>query len=85
MATPKPAKTYWLDDPANIKKVVYALAASCAAVVVADFFYDKHVHYWFEKLPGFHALFGFVSAFFLVLTAKELRKVLMRPEDYYDR
>jgi len=41
------------------------------------------VHAW-EALPGFYALFGFVACVVLVLIAKEMRKVLMRDEDYYD-
>ena len=36
---------------------------------------------WF----GFYAVFDFVTFFLAVLAGKELRKVLMRPEDYYDR
>ena len=39
------------------------------------------VEHWF----GFHGLFGFVACVGLVLTAKALRRILMRPEDYYDR
>ena len=29
-------------------------------------------------------LYGFVACVFLVLMAKLLRRILMRPEDYYD-
>ena len=33
---------------------------------------------------GFYAVYGFVACVLLVLLAKEMRKVLIRKEDYYD-
>lgn len=44
----------------------------------------KHSHYWWEELPAFHAAYGFISCVVLVLAATQLRKVLMREEDYYE-
>ena len=37
----------------------------------------------FESFSGFYAFFGLVACVALVLAAKELRKLIMRPEDYY--
>jgi len=34
---------------------------------------------------GFYALYGFVACVLLVLLAKEMRKLVMRNEDYYTR
>jgi hypothetical protein len=34
---------------------------------------------------GFYAIYGFVACVLLVVIAKELRKLLMRDENYYDR
>jgi len=78
-------KKYWLDDPRNVNKVIYALVAACVAVVLADFFYDKeHTEYAFQDWIGFDAVYGIVCCVFVVLAAKLLRGVLMRDEDYYD-
>jgi hypothetical protein len=33
---------------------------------------------------GFYAIYGFVACVILVLVAKEMRKLVMRDEDYYD-
>ncbi len=44
----------------------------------------KHGHYPFEELLGFHAIYGFISCVVLVLAATQLRKVIMREEDYYE-
>lgn len=43
----------------------------------------KHGHYGFEKVPTFHALYGFAGCVLLVLAARVLRLVVMRKEDYY--
>lgn len=77
-------RRYWLDDPKNVDKIVYGLAAFCALLVAADLFIEKHPHFSFESWFGFFGFFGFVGCVFLVLVAKELRKIVMRSEDYYD-
>jgi hypothetical protein len=77
-------KRHIFDDPANVKRVIHALYGVCALSLLADFFVDRHVDHPGEALFGFYALYGFVACVILVLVAKELRKVLMRGEDYYD-
>ena len=75
----------WLDSPGNVNKIYYGLWIACALSILADFFYDKHGYFHFEEWFGFHAWFGFVACVGLVLLSKQLRKLLKRPEDYYDR
>ena len=82
---PHGERKYWLDDRRNVDKVWYALVAICAALFVADAFYHKHVHFSMEGWFGSYGLYGFVSAFFLVQAARVLRRLLKRPEDYYDK
>jgi hypothetical protein len=77
-------KKYWLDDPRNVTKVYWSVWIVCGIAALADLFYHKHVHFWWERLFGFYGVYGFVCCFLLVLAAKELRKVVMRDEDYYD-
>ena len=78
-------RTYWLDDKKNVDKICYALYTVCAVVALADFFpYKHHLHFDFEYWPGFYSIYGFVACVALVLAATQLRKVLMRDEDYYD-
>ena len=43
-----------------------------------------HHGFDFEHWPGFYSLYGFVACVALVIAAKELRKLLMRDETYYD-
>lgn len=77
-------RKYWLDEPRNVTRVVWALCAICALLFVADGFYHKHPHFAAEGIFGFYAIFGFVMCVALVLVAKWLRTFLMRSEDYYD-
>ena len=82
---PRDERTYWLDDKRNVNKIVYGLYAICTVVGLADLFpYKHHLHFGFEYWPGFYSIYGFVSCVALVLAATQLRKILMRDEDYYD-
>lgn len=77
-------KKHLFDDPKNVRFVVRALAVCCALLVLADLVIHRHVVNPLESLFGFYAFFGFIACVVLVLLAKEMRKVLMRSEDYYD-
>ncbi len=77
-------KQYWLDRPGSVDKVWWALLVLCCLLTAADLFYEKHPHYEIEKWFGFYSGFGFVFSVGLVLGAKELRRILLRKEDYYD-
>ena len=84
----------WLDDFENVRKVYRALWGVCLLLVGGEVLLrwahrraaqagELHHGFAFESWPGFYALFGFIACVALVLSAKELRKLLMRPEDYY--
>ena len=78
-------KIYWLDEDKNVKKIIWALCIACALSVIADLFYHKHIVYAAEDwVPGMYGWYGFIGCVFLVLSAKLLRKLLMRSEDYYE-
>ncbi|MEC9340143.1 MAG: hypothetical protein VX663_01555 [Pseudomonadota bacterium] len=76
-------KTHLFDKPQNVRRLLRGFYAICALLVVADFVVHRHVYHPFEHLPTFYALFGFVACVVLVLVATQMRKVLMRDEDYY--
>lgn len=77
------SRRYLFDDPGNTRILVRGLVLACALLVVLDMVLHRHVDHAWESLFGFYALYGFVSCVFLVLLAKEMRKLVMRPEDYY--
>jgi hypothetical protein len=78
-------KKHWLDERKNVNKIIYGLYIVCAVVALIDLLpYKHHLHFRFEYWPFFFSLYGFVACVSLVLAAKQLRKVVMRDEDYYD-
>ena len=77
-------KTHIFDKPRNVKRAIHALYAVCGVSLIADFFIERHVDHPWEWLFGFYSLYGFAACVLLVLAAKEMRKILMRKEDYYD-
>ncbi len=72
------------DNPKNVKIVLWALYGVCGVLLLLDLFFHRHIAHEFETLFGFYPFYGFVACVLLVLIAKEMRKVLMRDEDYYD-
>ena len=75
------------DNPRNVKLLFNVFYALCAIVAVVGLIIptgEGHaVHPW-ERILGFYPLYGFVGIVVLVAIAKQMRRVLMRPEDYYD-
>ena len=78
-------KKYWIDDVQNVYKIFWALVIVCTLLFLSDALYHKHVTLNFENWFGFFGLFGFTVSFALVLVARQMRKIIMRSEDYYDR
>ena len=61
------------------------LIGVCCSLLVVDLFLHKHGHFAWEEWFGFQAFYGFACFSFAVLAGKQLRRLLKRPEDYYDR
>ncbi|MBY6185125.1 hypothetical protein KUV89_00525 [Marinobacter hydrocarbonoclasticus] len=57
----------------------------CALLAVLDFVVHRHTEHPWEGLPGFYPLYGFIGCVVLVLLAKVMRKLVMRPEDHYEK
>ena len=78
-------KTYLFDNPRNTRLVVRALLVICALLVGLDLVVHRHISHPWEEFFSFYAFYGFIACVLLVLLAKEMRKLVMRDEDYYDR
>lgn len=74
----------FFDKPENVQIILRVFYVCCALLFIADFFVHRHTYHALEEWPGFYPLYGFAGCVVLVLIAKEMRKVLMRKEDYYD-
>jgi hypothetical protein len=78
-------KQHIFDKPENVRRLLRLLYLACALLLATDLVMHRHVERAWELLWGFYAFFGFLACVVLVLLAKQLRKLLKRPEDYYDR
>jgi hypothetical protein len=77
-------KTYWLDREANVTRLYLGLWVVGIVLLLADLVIHRHEDAWFAGWFGFYAAYGFFACVALVLTAKALRRLLMRDEDYYE-
>lgn len=55
-----------------------------AVLVVLEFIVHRHGEIALEDLPLFPAVYAFFVCIFIVVGGIWLRKIAMRPEDYYD-
>ncbi|MEM9060398.1 MAG: hypothetical protein AAGD13_08030 [Pseudomonadota bacterium] len=92
--TPEPAETprkaadekpNWVDHKKNVDRICYALYAVSALLLLIDPLVHKHGPFEIEHWWGFYGIYGFIGCVFLVLAARAMRVLLIRPEDYYDR
>ena len=80
----------YLDDPDNVKRLWRRFVGVCIAIAALDVLgvlglgWHRHVSLFFEGLPGFYPFWGFVAIAVLIMLAKQLRRIVMRSEDYYD-
>lgn len=74
----------YFDQPENINFLLRIFYMLCGLLVVVEIFYHRHVSHSWEGFFGFYAIYGFVACVALVLIAAQLRKLLMRDEQYYD-
>lgn len=76
-------RRYWLDYPNNVRTVVRVLIAVSAIAFLGSLLYVSH-GFAIEGVFGFYGIYGFVAIVALITIAKAMRRVLMRPETYYD-
>jgi len=77
----------YVGNPANsrtLKKLGYL---SLALVFLSDFFvHREHAMYIWDKIPGWGAVYGFVSCVLIILVSKFIGHQcgIMQDEDYYN-
>ncbi len=77
-------KIHLFDKPENVQRLLRGFYFCCLLLVLAEFVIHRHVVHPWEGLFAFHAGYGFVACVVLVLIASEMRKLLMRDENYYE-
>ena len=77
-------KRYWLDRPENVTKLYRTAWVIGLGLIALELTMQRHEALALAGWFAFYALFGFVACVALVLTAKALRRLLKRREDYYE-
>lgn len=75
----------WFDDPKNTRRFFGAFYVLCGALLLSEFVIQRHEEFSLEGRFGFYPVYGFFAIVVLVLLSIQLRRVVMRPEDYYER
>ena len=81
-------KKHLFDQPRNVRRLIRIFFVLCALLLGLELLFHRHLNFAEGVFPvegwfGFYAIYGFVACVLLVLTATQMRKVLMRREDYY--
>ena len=79
-----PEKKHLFDQQRNVHRLIWIFFALCALLLGLDLLVQRHLNFAEGVFPvegwfGFYAIYGFVACVLLVVTATQLRKVLMRP------
>jgi hypothetical protein len=67
-----------------VKRLIQLLLVVFFGLIAGELLFHKHAYFGFEKWFAFHAWFGFLFFVGVIYAGKGLRKLLKRPEDYYD-
>jgi hypothetical protein len=77
----------YIGDPANVNSLKKLGYLSLVLVFISDFFVHRdHAIYIWDKIPGWGAVYGFISCVVIILVSKFLghQGRIMQGEDYYD-
>ena len=55
------------------------------SILIGLFVPSEHVKFWWERIPAFDTIFGFLGCILIIVVSKALGHYwLQRNEDYYD-
>ncbi len=74
----------FFDRPEVIKWILRLFYIACAVLLALDFIIHRYIYTDIEKVPAFYAIYGCAACVILVLVATQMRKLLMRDEEYYE-
>jgi hypothetical protein len=68
---------------AKTLKYIFLICAGLS-ILLGLFFRPEHPHFWWEKIPAFDAIFGFLGCILIVVGSKALgHHWLQKDENYY--
>lgn len=81
--SPLAKRFLWADSTSSVERVILYLGILCGVLFILDFIVHRHAYAPGEGLPGFYAVVGFVAFTLIVLGASQLRRLILRNENYY--
>jgi hypothetical protein len=75
----------WVEKPAVHSIFLIFLGIASFGLGALDFVHHRHEYVDWAEWHGFYAWFGFSGFSLAVLTGWPLRKLIGRPEDYYEK
>lgn len=82
--THEPKDASWYEKKDSHTLIYRGLAGICILLALVDVVFPKKGHFAYEEWWFFYGIFGFAAYSFIVISAKGLRKLISREEDYYD-
>lgn len=85
-----PEERSWFEQPGTLRLIWRIVLGACAFFAVMNIGLaiagktHPHFAWWSDGNPVFYGIVGFLSFSFIILAGQHLRKILMRPEGYYD-
>jgi len=76
-------KTYLFDRPRNVQRILWLLYGACVLMLGLELLVHRHTMHPWEGLLFFYPAYGFIGCVVLVLVAKWMRNIIIRPEAYY--
>ena len=69
-----------------MKKIHWVTLAVITAASIIGQYLAEDFHHWWDMIPGFYAVYGFVGCILIIKVSKWFgRKIVFRDEDHYDR
>lgn len=65
------------------RRFIQVLGIVCVLLVTLEFVIHRHAYSQTEAMPLFFAAYGFIAFIIVVAGGVLLRKLVMRPSDYY--
>ena len=73
----------WTENPKVMRMLTIIFILFCGVLFLADFLYERHPHFYIDRLFGFYGIYGFVMFTFIIFASKALRMLVMKKENFY--
>lgn len=75
----------FMDRPRTVKKARRLFLLILFLLLVTDPLVDKHAYFFWEEIPCFYAVYGFIACALIIGVSKTIGKLwLQKGEDYYE-